>query len=403
MLNYKRIISILISCIFLNGCTTTEYEVPVESNLKSPFSKKKLVEKGRVEIAIDSLTRTNHSAQVIDNGDTTIYIHYNDIKNSFELFKITNHESQFLKKIPISNEGPNAIFDVGDYYFHNKDSIFVLDSGNPLDIVLIGSDGSINDRWSISHVNNKEIFEIPDQGFYNFTFDENKGTLNFWVMPPVYQWAEEYFSNNFAVEYDIVRRKETSYYGSPPLDYQNVNCYYLYEEPARANNEAFDIIKYPGSNEIHVYDRETSTLQKVVIQQADNNIDKIASIMEFGEEKPSINEQRRYRIETPGYFDVVYDKYQEVFILLWKESMPFRNSNNDVTNFSDWRYSLLILDKDLKKIGTYDLGDSFSPMHQIFPTPRGILIGSNNTSNSDFKEDIIQFTLFKLEEENDEI
>lgn len=348
-----------------------------------------------ISIPIDTLTRLVHKNKIYTVGLETYYVHYNDITHSIDFYDIKKGDKKL--GVQLQKEGSSAVNYVLDFTVNNGDSVFVLDSNRGNKILLLNSNGEVKKIWSIDTIGERvsHDYDITTDYFYSFTYDSKKKSINFWAMPYIDELKRNFYSFPLAVEYTLADGHIKNY-GFFPASYQNDDCYYLYNTAGRETNGKEDIIHFMGSHNIYVYDRENFKLKRVV-QAKENDLPSVLPpIVKFGEDRPTVNAQRKYNIETPAYHYFKYDPYRNVYYRVFKDAMPYKQSDGSITQYEQYTYTILILDSTFTTVGTFPLEGQRYSIKQFQVIPDGLMIGLNNSLAPDIAENEMKFRIFSL-------
>lgn len=349
-----------------------------------------------ISIPIDTLTRLVHKNKIYNAGEETYYVHYNDITHSIDFYNIEKKGKEF--GIQLQKEGPSAIDYVLDFTVNNTDSVFVLDANRGNKILLLNSNGEIKKVWSIDTIGERVAhdYDITTDYFYSFTYDSKRKSINFWAMPYIDELKKKFYSYPLAVEYTLTNNNIENY-GSFPASYKNDNCYYLYNTPGRETNDKVDIIHFMGSHNLYVYDRMNFKLKRIVQVKEKGAPSVLPSILKFGDDKPSVNEQRKYNIETPAYHYFKYDPYRNIYYRVFKDAMPYEQPDGSITQYEQYTYTILILDSALTVVGSFPLEGRRYSIKQFQVVRDGLMIGLNNSLASDIAESEMRFKIFSID------
>ena len=95
--------------------------------------------------------------------------------------------------------------------------------------------------------------------------------------------------------------------------------------------------------------------------------------------------------------DMLYDEYRKCYYIFIMKRNENLDTGGDI--FLKMKFPdcfILILDKDLKHMGEVFLPDNIYSFQFSFITPEGLYISEDHPNNPDFDEDFMRFRLFKL-------
>ena len=100
--------------------------------------------------------------------------------------------------------------------------------------------------------------------------------------------------------------------------------------------------------------------------------------------------------EIPYYGDIIYDEYRQLYyrIAYPKESLKKGESLLDMTQSGRTRFSIIIMDKNLKVIGETMFPENSYRSNLYYVDKDGLYISSNHYKNPHYKEDSLSFDRF---------
>ncbi len=113
----------------------------------------------------------------------------------------------------------------------------------------------------------------------------------------------------------------------------------------------------------------------------------------------SIEKRRKKFLNTAEYYNIIYDKYRNVYYRFVRFGVKITD-NDDVMTMLKFpkQFAIMILDKDLNILGEQLMPKNTYNMNMYFVAPEGLYISTNHIKNPDFDEDYLKFELFELKE-----
>jgi len=347
-----------------------------------------IISEKKLEIPIDSLTPFESTCiKGFQENDRSYLVFLN---SNFSKIDFYNLENQSLyKRIHLKNDGPNGVGRrVFGFEVFSMDSIFL--SSSNMNLNLINSDGEVLDK--IPYINiNEGIGLLQITSTYNKNLAFKNGLVYGYtgLVGDPSGWDQNQLSKwNIEVQID----PSTKGIKLLPITYPND-----YFQEGIKNWELSRI--YDGKKFIYSFcadhylysTTDFSTITKTLAKS--DYFEKISSMSK----NIGISEYQKYLIENPSYKSLVYDKYREVYYRFCDLATEF-NENDNVEKIIKYRpkQSIVILDKDLKKIGEKLLPEKSFKLDNYFIVREGLYISNNTPFNKDMSEDVLSFTLFTL-------
>jgi Domain of unknown function (DUF4221) len=364
----------LIFILFFSNCAEKTREVKKTYSLDSltmKFSKE-------FKLPIDTATNANVSAITIyPQKQPKFFIAHHPAQNVISLFSL--NERRLIKKIQLNKEGPNGVGDgIRGMYFHNFDSIFLM---APLEqrVFLIDSAAILKKKYNLT---NDKVYAVMDVTNPAFISD---GLLHFSAYPPPLRLCT---SADFAdLILDLRTEKLTSQFNlSKEYDRGHWGKHIYFRSRGLYHKEADRlIVSFPNDNYLHVRSK-SGIFEKYFAGSSEiKNLHPIDS-------KYIDDDDKTYRLAaTQGsYSNLYYDQWNKLFYRLANNpikteySSPFDTALNPV---------LVILDKNLLKVGEYKLPSNIYRTAYIFITADGLHIFNLKKYEKD--EDNFTFDVFR--------
>ncbi len=123
---------------------------------------------------------------------------------------------------------------------------------------------------------------------------------------------------------------------------------------------------------------------------------------EFGKHPPAEEMEGGLRkvVLSGGYFNIIFDRFREVYYIFAYHGREI-DSRNTVEELMDMvkypsQFSIVILNKDLTKVGEVLLEKNKYYMENFFVGREGLYLSLNHPLNPEFTDDLIQFQRMEL-------
>ncbi|MDH5598381.1 MAG: DUF4221 domain-containing protein, partial [Cyclobacteriaceae bacterium] len=324
------------------------------------------------------------------NRPTLSYM--NQDRNEILLFDLDS--LKLYRTLSLENEGNNGVGFVFGYYFVSEDSLYITSrSGRRLFLV--------NDSLKVMQkIEYRETTsgELTGADFYS------RNNIN---TPLIIHHNDLYLTNFLG-----------GYYGNySPMDVDN------YKAGLKIKKDGSDIrftsMTYPSG----LWEKERKSPEYSKIQAGekmvylwqyhpylysetfDGRIDSTEILSDFYHtkiKKPKDLDaptMLRYKLEAPSFFNLAYDPFREYYYVFVQksytpESQDFNHLQKLYRNTPS--FSIIILDKEMKKIGEQSLPEFTYLANNFFITEKGLYLSENNEFNPSFDENYLTFTLFEF-------
>jgi hypothetical protein len=199
-------------------------------------------------------------------------------------------------------------------------------------------------------------------------------------------------STKLELTFDLNTRKASFQNVSYPSTYHGATWGMSHAIPCRImNNKGQFIYSFGIDPLIYVYGND---FKESKTYKADS--DYIKEISPF-DRKLEPNANKDYFIETPYYGEILYDKYRGVYYRFARQGISISDSQENTNMWENKPCSVIILDKNFKKIGETLL----EPIKTYYPrdsfvAEEGLYISNNHPQNPNLDENKLKFTIFKL-------
>jgi len=343
---------------------------------------------GDVDIALDSLTSGEFVMMTMfESGEETFLIGLDIVFQSVNVYSLSRQA--LIKRLFITDEGPNAMSKIDGMYFHNFDSIFLVHR-YPTEMYLVDSSGTVKRKWDtskplphpysdykylleVSFFNDQVYFSREDNSLYVQLFFDVRPSLKAFSMPLVGKYS---LDESVVVTAFCQRPKEF-------LDLVARNKFYgaLRTNPRFVVLDGSAYVAYPFEHWLRVYN--VSTGEEIDRKEIKSDLVEFFSTTSMtysGQE----DEYEHHTIE-PAYHNFIYDHYRNVFYRIVKCKQRYKDSNGKKNLYNEASWSLMVLDRSLNVIGEAVLPEKMFDFTKVFVGKRGIIVKRLAGSNSALK------------------
>ncbi|HDZ05811.1 hypothetical protein LCGC14_0123560 [marine sediment metagenome] len=329
---------------------------------------------------------------VIYIQDTPYLFRENNLYENIQVYNLAT--KQLIKEIKLKKEGPNGIRSFVSFGFlpesldefvlvNRLEEMFRMENDSVIEKYDLQFDILGGTAASISPRNDAKLIQFSDSIF---------------GIPQVKQmdWSKSSFLEQsvFAI-YDKNRKEIRDAPIYFPKDYQE-KCWvpemldptFCYNE-----NKGKVIFSYPATHNLIEYDYTSNTSTEI---QMDSNR-YFKTIESFDVYNCSEERQRQdyYFKSNPRYLFITYDKYRKLYYRFF--SIPPEQENIMKNSLIYGQIGVVVLNEKYKIINqTIFKPFNFYPK-DYFVTKEGLWLSNNNPQNPEFDEELLKFTLLKVE------
>lgn len=383
--NMKNIPYLMLLLLFVS-CQVKQ-EVGYSKDKKSNYT---LLPAQSISIPVDTTTANQFDLiQYVEDEKSGFFIVENKLKRELQFYSL--EDKRKFKTLRLDSLLDVYGFpNIEGFYYHNKDSIFIFRKYTLSKILLV------NEKLDDNH-----LIETGNTGMSNHTsrtrnpiyFHDNK--IYALVIPYIDFSKSEIFNEKVDLEYVIDLETKEEYF--LPVDYPDVykgNSWGIsHSIPCRVLTDKNQLVySFGTSPDVMVYDLESRNYFK-----KESELYTQYKVDPMNITDPKGNQNLKYFIETDFFSDLFYDKYNEVYYRVLKKGIPYKNAQDEAEMWENKPTTILILDKDFKQIGDYELKPTIDYyVRDMFVGKEGFYISNVHPNNLNIVEDSIKFTLFKL-------
>lgn len=383
----------LILLIVLFGCMEKPKYESCES--KHNIAKPSIIK--NIEIDVKGLQYKHKQAHSAYYDDVNWYIGLDQVRNSLDFFDLTNEE--FKKSILIKNDGSAGSIDVSDFYFHNKDSIFLFSEKGKIQIRDI-KDSIINEislrtekimEWS----KDKHTVGLGSSSAGIF-FDPHENSLYIPSIPPVYYSDNNYYSAPTILAFDLNKEEFINYGTLVPGDIKN------HELTPTTRNDWYNIVNSYEDGDILVsyFDSQFYSKGKLANEDSLNLICRESHF--YNQEIPSIdmndfNKEREYVFKKGIYSKSFYHSSFKKYVNSVRHNQEYKNIEGKVNNPYHADFSILVLDQGFNALKEFKIPTGKYNFNKVYPHSEGVLIMKENPNDERNEEDLLEFSVFDID------
>lgn len=349
--------------IFFVSCTSNNFFEP-EKNIKS--QKKINLQKEIIVIAIDSLTLHNYVYyQFFENCEQYLFIGYNNKTHAFDFIDLT--EKKIIDHIFLDQEGPNAIYQVKGFYFHNFDTIFVY---NYPYLSILDSTSEVKDRISIKPNDNSTAINETEGGFISINYNcqlrfyPETRSLYFKYIYPDRKYVDQKGDRGLLAEFNIktraIERVLPAFASELVMNNPDLFNYHAWIDFTCGNNRIY--YNFPAESNIYSISMKQENDETLSIHGARSQF----THNQCSPLKPNEDYHFHYYKEKPYFFQLCFPSEENFFVRLHWGEMELKNSQGEYQLMDEKPLYVTILDQELKYIkelpldnGTYSVSGVF--------------------------------------------
>ncbi len=187
--------------------------------------------------------------------------------------------------------------------------------------------------------------------------------------------------------YNIAKKESYELKFSYPEEYF-VNGFWnlAYTRIGSCSDDKGFVFSFPASHYLHTFRK--GKLEKHLAASSENPvIEPLAKSIHYEDNAKSV-------AECYNYFIITYDSYRKRYYRFLFKPVPEGRNIDNLTMANVYAYkpcTILIFDKNFKKLGEYDLPNNRFFVIDHFVAPDGLYISENHPENPELNEDILRF------------
>ncbi|MGM0579196.1 MAG: DUF4221 family protein [Bacteroidota bacterium] len=373
---------ILTSCN--NEKNTTEVKKGTPQEYKELFSFQP-TKQLKIEIDEFSPYRTFNSQLINEDSNDPILIWENEPLNALEFYSL--NDQKLVKRMKIKRRGPNGINGpIRGFEYLAKDSILVS-NGRRYEFYLIDEKGLPYEKYEVYPEGSERVSSIP------IVYDNKPIMYSF---PYVYiaskpdndYNSEGWWDGNLLLKINLQNKKFEYLLNGPEKYFDKIHGAFFSHNSTVMNEDKEIVISYPIDSDVAIFNPKNQNVEW-----------KYGGSKHFHEipdwNKPASGQSEKFYIESDSYREIIYDKWRDVYYRFAYRKVDYTDKNGAKVN---WNYkfpSIIILDKELKKIGEYDLPKDTYYTRNTFVGEKGLYISINHEENLEADENYLSFQLLE--------
>lgn len=293
-----------------------------------------------------------------ENGDALfIHLNYFDSDPNY-LFVNSLNDPELDLVLKFDGEGPNEVGGVTDFYFHDYDSIFLIDRYR-YQVSLADSSGKVLRRYRLKENDSNmpgEDSVLPWVTSKSRIFLRGSD-LYIPCIPDQDPFKSKYKKENLLIKLDLKSGDYTTLLGYPDL-YQTDDFWgnpdHIIPSISPSDDPEFMFVSFPLADSIYRLNLQTEEIEPYFWMGSDQMDPPV--FINF--EDYQTDKMRRYQLGTDYYFSLQYDPFQKLYWrIVYKkyddESLD-RMVNRKGSGKPNKKYTI-VYDENLARIGEFDL------------------------------------------------
>lgn len=358
-----------------------------------------------IEIPIVPNVQYEHSQIQIVDGNKFVGLDRNFSKLDF----FSLQENKFLFSTQFESDGPNRIYPVGSFYYHNVDSIFLF-SLDASSFQLINQEGEVMNSFRMidNQYPSKLSTDIKgnDGQFFPFSITQNG---EFYIPFLYNNTNKELIVNTVPNSYLEGFNDRKTFYSAPIISNFDLETLEFkqflgrwpkkYDQKNAPNNPFNNFCLNNNSNDVLVNFYNSSKIFSVdegeFFKVESNRAKEDVTFFDIENKKEYSTEEELYAFNNDeGYVNIIYDRYKNMYYRIFKHS-TYQNEGNVHKMEANW--SLIVFTPKFKVLGEVEFPASVYNFLQILPTQEGLLISKENAWSKKNNEEKYEFDLVKID------
>lgn len=359
-----------------------------------------------VKIPIAPDVQYEHSQIQMVGGNKFVGLDRNFRKLDF----FSLEKNKFLSSTKFKNDGPNWIYPVSSFYYHNKDSIFLF-SLDASAFQLINQKGQVKNSIRIDDnqypPNISEDIIGTDNQFFPISITQNDGLF----IPFFYDSKnEEMIFNIVANSYLDGFNDRQTFYSAPivsnfdlrTLEFKNFLGKWpkeKYNQQMTPNNVFTGFCLNTNNHDrlINFYnaDKIYSVNENKFFNVESNHVKNDITLFDIENQKEYSTEEELDALnDDEAYVNLIYDPFENLYYRIFKYST---HGSVGSVHKMEANWSLIAFTPKFKVLGEVEFPASVYNFLQILPTEKGLLISKENAWSKENNEQKYEFDLVKID------
>ncbi|MDF2157297.1 DUF4221 family protein [Algoriphagus sp. CAU 1675] len=332
--------------------------------------------------------------QISEFAKNESFLNLNLVNQSLDFYSLET--GKLIYRIPLNSHGPEVVPNLGGFFFHNKDSIFILPKMSLFNTTLIDLNGNFSKGYSpISHedqlvpglINHFSNSANPTYFIKNSLYFD-QGILKNTAAPGVL--AENYrLSGRFNLDTDSVFLFPKS--GFPHFYQDKTFPIYLSVSSRILDSELQWIYSWNALDSILIFDLEMEN-KKSFYSKSKYRDQNFPSIANAG---PS--ESLELIISNTHYCKIIHDPYRKRylrFVQLGRNFDPY--TDNSISSVFKNDFSIMIYNENWELQDEYFFNGNIYNLYHSFIGKKGLYMPKTNPFYTSLDEDNVVFDIFEI-------
>lgn len=195
--------------------------------------------------------------------------------------------------------------------------------------------------------------------------------------------------------YDNINNKSEVYSSYPAIYKSDKWWHYIgYNVSKTVNSSGQVILSYPIVDTMYIYTNKGVLINRI---PCPSKFLEGYTFKAYDKNKRADIKYKNEYVTTMGrYFNVIYDKYFNLYYRIVLHPQKYVNSDNTLNTTDDNPWSIIVMDSNFKILTEQYMPPKLYDFYTIIPTSKGLLISTNHSLNKDNEDKKIGFVNFKL-------
>jgi len=315
--------------------------------------------------------------------------------NALEAYSFNSAKVEKIISFP--QEGPNTNLIRENFYVHNWDSLFFIDS-DANRVLLFDSTATLLKSWPIIFREEHNNFTISTQEYYfRPYYDVRNTSIGFWIYPPASPFGSDYARFAKAVDYNVRDNTYVSY-GQYPANYfdePGTNVVFIPTNGYQTDRQS--VLYYGASSQIYLYDKSSKNLLRVIDAKSKHLPGGVPPLQTNEPENEATYDERIEYYRTTGDYEYMFsnEDYSYHYRIV-KHPGEFKDATGRIKTNDEFVFSIMIFDRDFRLINEIDFPAGIYDFRQSFAYGKQLYICLNNPMNEGVGEDHLLFQALNL-------
>ncbi len=385
MLKYVHLIFCFAVCFI--SCQEDATKQVEAMNASASFTDKySLIETGSISIPIDKET-ANWTRKIdiyVSEANKEYLVYENGFNQQLQFYDLeTGEETQV---VPLSTEGPNSVKCLSGFHVKSLDSIYVF-CEYAYQVFLVNNRGEVMDSYKWLDAVQPSDAVLSKTMMYTGNMVIAKGDDLYVPTTPVADY--EAYTKLYCHQYINPKKKENKYNFTYPAMYEEENFNHLSSITYRClmPNGNF-LFSFQADGNLY----ETDLKGSVSVHSGASKKNAAPIPIPVRHSKATTELEDEFMVKSPSYRCVFYDKSNELY---YRVALGGGEANWTKWEAHKETVSIIILDKQLNRVGETVLEKNKFLYRNILMSSKGLLVSNANPDNPNVSEDELRFSIFQ--------